>query len=107
MSRSHGAYPKSSADFAYSPKSVIKQTATSLMERLFSEAQVSQPGCQKSASSENSIQDGIEDLLKPTERTLERNLDKDIKLLEATGDKSASRETSQCTPFDSTFVDTM
>lgn len=89
-----GAYPKSSFKFKYSPKKDILETAAAMLKQLFPDEEPTSQEQEGYGSDENmSLQDGID---KFTERvhqhqvraTVTEYLDKDIKMFEATGEKS-------------------
>lgn len=88
-----GAYPISSPGFEYSDKKVIKATASSLFNRLFPDETTNLSQTSSESSTEKkSLQNGIDALLKPKEKVVAGKLDKDIQLLEASGEKSLRLE---------------
>lgn len=97
-----GSYPHadSKPGFEYSSKADIKRFANALSERLFSHdataaAPIEDPQeeDEPTGSHNLSIQDKIDELMKPTGKpTASANLDKDIKLFEATKEKSQRLE---------------
>lgn len=83
-----GSFPKSTQGFEYSSKAQIKRTANELIGRLFPDSEVVHSDETSASRSPQSVQEGIQSLTQVAEKTIDKNLEKDLKLFEATGEKS-------------------